>query len=212
MAARTNALPGLLIVLVALGVLVGYHQWPAFHDMLEVVRGWKLRFGFAFSAVSTALFGGLLPILFRLIPRETRKDPQWRFLPFFVGFWAFKGMEVDALYRLQAWWFGDTTDAWVIAAKVFVDQFVYCPIWAVPTMMLGYLWKDCGYSVAEVRRRLGPRWYLTRCLPLLIANLGVWVPAVAVIYALPQALQLPMMNLVLCLFVLLVMMLTGEEG
>ncbi len=209
-AARTNALPGLIIVLVALGVLVGYHQCPAFHDMLEVVRGWKLRFGFAFSAVSTALFGGLLPLLFRLIPRETRKDPQWGSLPFFVGFWAFKGMEVDALYRLQAWIFGDTTSVGVVAVKVLVDQFVYCPIWAVPTMMLGYLWKECGYSVAEVRRRLGPRWYATRCLPLLMANLGVWVPAVAIIYALPLALQLPVMNLVLCLFVLLVMMLTKE--
>jgi hypothetical protein len=32
----------------------------------------------------------------------------------------------------------------------------------------------------------------------------------AIIYALPM--QLPMMNLMLCLFVLLVMMLTGEEG
>ena len=58
---------------------------------------------------------------------------------------------------------------------------------------------------------VGERWYLTRCLPLLIMNLGVWVPAVAIIYALPLALQLPMQNLVLCLFVLVVMMLTREE-
>ena len=56
-----------------------------------------------------------------------------------------------------------------------------------------------------------PHWYATRCLPLLMANLGVWVPAVAVIYALPLALQLPVMNLVLCLFVLFVMILTREE-
>ena len=210
-AARTNALPGLIIALAALGVLVAYHRWPAFHDLLEVVRGWKLRFGFAFSALSTAIFGGLLPVLFRLIPAATRRDPQWRSLPFFVGFWAYKGIEVDALYRLQAWIFGDTTNLWVVAAKVFIDQFIYCPIWAVPTMMLAYLWKECGFSVAGVRRRLGERWYLTRCLPLLIANLGVWVPAVAIIYALPLALQLPMQNLVLCLFVLVVMMLTREE-
>lgn len=211
-AARTNALPGLIIALVALGVLVGYHRWPAFHDLLEVVRGWKLRFGFAFSALSTAFFGGLLPVFFRLIPAETRKDPQWRALPFFIGFWAYKGIEVDVLYRLQAWAFGDTTEVWVVMVKVAIDQFVYCPLLAVPMMTLGYLWKECGYSVAAVRRRLGRRWYVTRCLPLLIANLGVWVPAAAVIYSLPLALQLPLQNLVLCLFVLLVMMLTREEG
>jgi hypothetical protein len=210
-AARTNARPGLVIVMMVLGVLAGYHRWPAFHEILEVVREWKLRFGFAFSAVSTGVFGGLLPVLFRLIPRETRKDPQWRFLPFFIGFWALKGIEVDALYRLQAWVFGDRADPWVVAAKVCIDQLVYCPVWAVPTMMLAYLWKDCGFRAKEARRRLGRRWYLTRCLPLLIANLGIWIPATAIIYALPLALQLPLQNLVLCLSVLLVMILTRED-
>ncbi|MCK5806598.1 MAG: hypothetical protein KAI66_27460, partial [Lentisphaeria bacterium] len=59
-AARTNALPGAIIVLVALGVLLGYHHWTAFRDGLEVISAWKLRFGYLFSAVSTAVFGGLL--------------------------------------------------------------------------------------------------------------------------------------------------------
>ena len=210
-AARTNALPALIIALVALGVLVGYYRWPAFHDLLEVVRGWKLRFGFAFSAVSTALFGGLLPVAFRLIPRATRKDPQFGFVPFFIGFWALKGVEVDAFYRLQAWIFGDTADAWVVVVKVVVDQAVYCPAWAVPTTMLAYLWKDSGFSVAVVRRRLGEHWYLVRCLPLLITSLAIWVPTGTVIYALPLALQLPVQNLVLCLSVLLLMILTRDE-
>jgi hypothetical protein len=40
-------------------------------------------------------------------------------------------------------------------------------------------------------------------LPTLIANFGVWVPAVAIIYALPTPLQLPLQNLVLCFFTLL---------
>ena len=211
-AARTNALPGAIIVLVALGVLLGYHHWTAFRDGLEVISAWKLRFGYLFSAVSTAVFGGLLPLLFRLIPPETRKDPQWRHLPFFLGFWAFKGIEVDALYRLQAWMFGDTSSPWVVVVKVIVDQFVYCPLWAVPTMVLAYLWKDSGFRVGTTGRKLGSRWYSRRCLPLLVANWGVWVPAVAVIYNLPLALQLPLQNLVLCLFVLLVMILTREEA
>lgn len=210
-AARTNALPGLVIVLVALGVLIGYHQWPLFRDGLEVISAWKERFGFLFSAVSTAVFGGLLPLLFRLIPPETRKDPQWHHLPFFILFWALKGIEVDALYRFQAWSFGDTSNPWVVMAKVIADQFIYCPLWAVPTMVLAYLWKDSGFQIGATRRNLGPRWYSRRCVPLLLANWGVWVPAVAVIYNLPLALQLPLQNLVLCLFVLLVMILTRND-
>jgi hypothetical protein len=38
----------------------------------------------------------------------------------------------------------------------------------------------------------------------LIANMAVWVPAVAVIYALPTPLQLPMQNMVLCFYTLIV--------
>lgn len=197
-------------MVVALGVLLGYHYWPAFHDALEVIRGWKLRFGYLFSAVSTAVFGGLLPLLFRLIPLETRKDPQWRFLPFFLGYWALRGVEVDALYRFQAWMFGDTATPWVVVVKVVIDQFVYCPLWAVPIMIIAYMWKDSGFRFAELRRRLGGEWFPSRCLPLLLASWGVWIPTVAVIYTLPLALQLPLQNLVLCLFVLLAMILTGE--
>jgi len=210
-AARTNALPGVIIAAIALGVLTGYHRWPAFHDALESVRGWKERFGFLFSAISTAFFAGLLPLLFRLIPRETRKDPQWRHLPFFLIFWAIKGIEVDLLYRLQAWAFGDTADARVVVVKVIIDQLVYVPFWAVPTMVLGYLWKDSGFRLRDTKQNLGSRWITNRCIPLMIANWGVWIPAVAIIYNLPMTLQLPMQNLILCLFVLLVMMLTGKR-
>ena len=42
-------------------------------------------------------------------------------------------------------------------------------------------------------------WYARTVLPTLIANFGVWVPAVAIIDALPTPLQ----NLVLCFFTLL---------
>lgn len=211
-AARTNARPGLVILVIALGMLLGYRHWPAFHEALEHVRGWKLRFGFGFSAVSTAVFGGLLPLLFRLIPEQTRRDVPWRQLPFLMAFWALKGMEVDVLYRLQAAVFGDRAEWPVVVAKAFVDQFVYVPLWAVPTMVVAYAWKDGGYRWEPLRRVMGPGFYRNRCLPLLLANWGVWVPAVVVIYQLPLALQVPLQNLILCLFVLLVMILTKHDG
>lgn len=211
-AARTNALPGLLIVIIALGVLIGYHRWPAFHDALEVVSDWKERFGFTFSAISTAIFGGLLPVFFRLIPPETRKDPQFRHLPFFLIFWAYKGIEVDALYHIQARIFGDSNDISVVIPKILIDQLVYVPFLALPGMLLAYLWKDCGYSFAETRRQITRRWFFESAIPILIANWGVWIPAVAIIYNLPMTLQLPLQNLILCLFVLLIMILTNRSA
>jgi len=45
-------------------------------------------------------------------------------------------------------------------------------------------------------------------VPVLISNWAVWVPAVAMIYAMPPALQLPIQNLVACLWVMMVMFMT----
>jgi FtsH-binding integral membrane protein len=47
---------------------------------------------------------------------------------------------------------------------------------------------------------------------LLVATWGVWVPAVAVIYLLPTALQLPLQNVVLCFFTLLVIFMTRRPA
>ncbi len=47
------------------------------------------------------------------------------------------------------------------------------------------------------------RWYSRRVLTPLISNLAVWLPAVTIIYSLPPALQLPMQNLVLVFFTLI---------
>jgi hypothetical protein len=49
-------------------------------------------------------------------------------------------------------------------------------------------------------------------LPILIANWGIWTPAVAIIYLLPTALQLPMQNIVLCFFTLLLATITRRPA
>jgi hypothetical protein len=54
--------------------------------------------------------------------------------------------------------------------------------------------------VADIR---AGGWYRRRVLHVLISNLGVWVPAVCIIFALPTPLQLPLQNIVLCFFSLL---------
>ncbi|MDY7107501.1 MAG: hypothetical protein SYC29_02585, partial [Planctomycetota bacterium] len=124
---------------------------------------------------------------------------------------ATKGIEVDALYRLQATMFGEGARIGIILPKVLIDQFVYVPLWAVPSTVIAYLWRDCGYRLPALRRHLGRRWYRRRVVPLMLSNWGVWVPTVAIIYCLKLPLQLPVQNLILCLWALLVMFLTDEE-
>jgi hypothetical protein len=210
-AAKANALPGLILVATAVAILIAYHVLPLVTGALNRLAEWKLRWGFGYSMCSTALFGGILPILILQLRPSPRHRQALLHLPFFALFWATKGLEVDALYRLQAMTFGEAARVGTIIPKVLVDQFVYVPLWAVPTMVLAYLWRDCGYNCRALRHRLTGRWYRMTVLPLLLSNWGVWVPTVAVIYCLKLPLQLPVQNLILCLWALLVMFLTAES-
>ena len=66
-AAKANALPGLILVATAVAILIAYHVLPPVTGVLNRLAEWKLRWGFAYSMCSTALFGGILPIQNRSI-------------------------------------------------------------------------------------------------------------------------------------------------
>jgi hypothetical protein len=165
--------------------------------------------GPTFAIVSTAIFGALLPFCVLALRRATRDRYDARQMFALTVFWAYKGLEVSVFYALQARWFGEGRDFATIALKTFIDQFVYCPLLAAPLTWVVYSWVEHGFSgrhlATEFRR---PGWYARSVLPLLVATWGVWVPAVAIIYLLPTALQLPLQNVVLCFFTLLVVFLT----
>ncbi|MEM6550871.1 MAG: Mpv17/PMP22 family protein [Planctomycetota bacterium] len=211
-AAWANRWPGFALVCFAVGLLLAYWYVPAVRDTLDVVAGWKQRVGLVFGIVSTAVFGGLLPWLVQRLVRPGTRDAGWPVLWFLLGFWAVKGLEVDLLYWAQAMVFGDRASPGVVAVKVFFDQGVYVPVWAIPTTVAAFAWRDCGYSLARLRREFfrggWVGWYRDRVVPVLIANWMVWVPAVVVIYLLPLALQLPIQNLVLCFWSLMLIIQT----
>jgi hypothetical protein len=173
---------------------------------LESVAEFKKTWNYLFAMVSTAIAGGLIPGLVMRAMGDRR--PAWgRYLLLITVFWAAKGAEVNFLYETQALVLGEKTDVWTLAIKMFFDQFIYCPIWAVPTMAIGYTLIDSGW--AGLRRDwMQGSWYARCVLPILLANWGVWVPTVLLVYSLPTPLQLPVQNLVLCLWALMVSVLT----
>ena len=126
-------------------------------------------------------------------------------------FWAFKGLEVDLLYQFQAWIFGNNNDFKTVAAKVFVDVAIYAPLIGLLNCIIFYIWRDNGYSISKTRASLGEHWYLRKVLPALISNFCVWFPSTIIIYNLPLALQLPVQNLILCFWVLILVFFTKNE-
>jgi hypothetical protein len=206
-AARVNLVPGLILQTFALGLVLAYYFHAPSRALLEQVSSLKVRYGFLYSAVSTAIFGGLLPFLFLIAQPKTRSHAAFRHLPFLLAFWACKGMEFDLLYRLQALMFGTELRWTVVLPKVLFDQFVYVTVWGGPTMVILLMWKDMDYDTRGLLRLLNRRYYPERILPIVIPNWAVWLPAVAIIYSLPLPLQLPVENLVLCMWVLVMTLL-----
>jgi hypothetical protein len=200
---RQNLVPGLVLQLVALTLAVSYGYCDLFRSWLDVVGETKRQFGYAFSALSTAVFGGVIPYAVLLFTGRLGAKRRVPVLVFYVAFWLWKGVEVDAFYRVQAFLFGDDATVGIVAKKALVDQFVYNPLWAGPTQVLFFLWKDSDFALGRMKVHLAAVSLLRRVIIVLVSSWIVWIPTVAIVYALPTSLQIPLFNLVICFWCLL---------
>lgn len=202
--ARANVVPGFVLQAFALAVVLGYYFHPPTRYALTRLADLRVQTGLLFDLLSTGIFAGVLPFLYLKAMPATRSRFSWPQGGVLTLFWSYKGIEVSLWYAFMAAAFGEGHAVSTIAIKTFLDQFVYCPILAIPVTALVYFWCETNFNsralVADVR---ASRWYARRVLPMLCANLGVWLPLVCIIYALPTPLQLPLQNIVLCFFTLM---------
>ncbi len=210
-AAKENRFAAVALWLFGVLLITGYFYVPSVHDVLESIGRIKTSYGWKFSVVSTGIFGGLIPALLPWLMRQPGIRASLGLVISNTLLWAYKGLEIDLFYHFQAWLFGTTLNFHTIAIKTFCDQFVMVPLFGIVNVVLFYLWRDCGYSFKTFLSRLGKKWYRRRILPVLIANWVIWIPAVAMIYSLPVALQLPVQNLILCFWVLILVFFTSHE-
>ena len=201
---KANILPGIILQVFGVSIVLLYYLVDSARGVFITIADLKQNYGYLYSGAATALFGGLIPFAYL---HRAKRVPKGRGLAwglFFVLYWAWRGMEVDALYRLQDWLFGSELDWRTIAAKVSVDQFIYCPLWSAPVTAIFYGWKDGGFTWKAFTSQFDRRLFTFRIPSVLLAVWLVWIPATAIIYSLPLLLQIPLFNLVICFFVLLV--------
>ena len=202
--ARILFRPGLILQAVALGSVLSYYYLPDAREGFDSLAHWRTQGGYLFSALASALCGGLLPFLYLHFTSADRTAYPWPHVVFFTLFWAWKGAEVDLLYRTLTTLYGDQPTVAVIVRKVLTDQFVFNVFYAAPVGNLFFAWKDAGFRwgpvIAEVR---AGGWYGRGVLPVLIGVWAVWIPVVSCVYALPAPLQIPLFNIVLCFWSLL---------
>jgi hypothetical protein len=211
-AARANAKPALILQGVMLALLIGYYTSPSVAHALERLAQLRAQYGLPFVIISAAIAGAIVPELFVIAFFQGGKPRRenLRNLAFTVPTWAVDGILVDGMYRLNALWFGDVVTVPVLIAKICVDQFGYNPFIAAPLEVLIYEWKNEGFSWASVRRALTWGHYKDKIVPTLLATWAVWMPLMAIIYALPLALQFPLFSVALTFWVLLLTYMTNR--
>lgn len=210
-ALRQNFKPGLVLQGFALLILLIYFFVPAAKPLFTLFGELKHTYGYGYSFVATALFGGLIPFLYlwwgqRIAPNRSVAG----LLVFYVIFWGLKGMEVDFFYRLQADWFGNGGDVKTVVVKMAVDQFLYSALWAAPSITIVYLWMESGWKLSRWWAAMDKHFFCVKIPTVIFSNWLVWIPAVSVVYAMPSELQIPLFNLVLCFWVLLLAVLNRK--
>lgn len=202
---RQNFKPGLALWAVGAALLASYYLWPAARPAFDVASRWKDEGGYWFSAISTGICGGLIPFLFLWGTGRIAAQRVAATFAFMVIFWVYRGIEVDAFYRFQAVLFGNGTDVATVAKKTLFDMAVYAAFWANPTTCLVYFWFfDCAGDWRRFRAELSRDIFTVRIPALVLSAWMVWGPTVCFVYGLPPALQMPVFNIVLCFWVLLV--------
>ncbi len=201
-ALRHNLLPGVILQTIAVALVLAYFGWPAAQPVFLFFTGLKMHYGLFYSLVATSIFGGIIPFFLLRMTGQIHGQAGKEFI-FYTVFWALKGVEVDLFYTLQNHLFGSGHDLRTIACKTLVDQFLYVAFWAAPCLTLVFLWKEQGFSLSKTRRKLNREFFILQIPTVVISNWLIWIPAVSMIYLMPPSLQIPMFNLVLCFFVLL---------
>ena len=208
-ALKVNFIPAICLQVIALGIGLSYFYWPASLPVFNFFGHLKAQHGASYAVVSTAFFGGLLPYLYLLITGQISFKPKSQ-LVFYCCLWAMMGWLVDTFYGLQITLFGNDTDIATLIKKTAFDQFVFSALLTCPFLTLSYQFKDAQFSLKDFLQTLDSRLLLLYLPTTIVTNWLVWIPAVLLIYLMPPVLQIPLFNLVLCFFVLVLAMLNSD--
>ena len=205
-----NFVPALALWILALALLALYFYFPPARAALNQMAALKTRLGWGFSMPAQALAAGLLPFLFQRFQRGDHRRITWAQLPFLLLVRAVMGAMTDEFYTFQAHLFGDSNAPAIILLKTAFDMLVYTPLIVLPLVVWTFGLMDNGYALDTTRAALGPGWKTQRVLPLYFAALVVWLPTLAVLYALPLELQFPFQAIVQCFWGLVLVILTDK--
>ena len=204
-----NLLPGLCLQLFALTIGLSYFYWPASLPTFQFFADLKAEYGMLYAAISTSLFGGLLPFIYMFLSGKIRFLPIQQLI-FYMLICALLGSIINAFYNFQVVLLGDGNDWLTIVKKTAFDQFVFSAFLTGPFIALAFLWKDQRFNWQKTKMLFAD--LIKVQIPTTVVTTWIiWIPAVSLIYMMPSNLQIPLFNLVLCFFVL-ILAIVNEDG
>ena len=208
---RENRLSCFVLNVIVVLLVTSYYYVPAIAGLWQALGEFKTRWSYAFSLASTVFAAVLMPSFVQWLTGSLPSQDRVKRIALLALFWGYRGMEIDLFYHVQSWLFGNGNDVITLTKKVIMDQVVLSPVWFVPTYVIALRWVDHGGSWTRTRTSLN-RDFWQRTIPtILITNWLIWIPAVALIYSLPAALQFPLFSLVMTFFILIVTLMARDR-
>lgn len=211
-AAKENRVSAVISFLVGVALIALYELGgPDVRRVFEALERAQAHGGVPASMFSTGLFGGVLPTALQAA-LGTLRTPRAAHAAYNTALWVLLGAAVNELYAFQARLFGDGGDFRTVACKVFVDQFIWNPFMCVPFLLATLRWQDRGFATKDCRAMWQPRSVLATYCSMMIATWVTWIPGTSVVYMFPPALQMPMFNIILFMFAILLALLTSSAA
>ncbi len=208
---KRNLLPGLVLQGFVLLVIGGYYLLEPVYAFFMKVAQVKEAWGMFYAGVSTAVFAGLIPFLIQKSrPKYRDQIPNWH-VGFFLVFWFVMGMVFDGFMRTQAMLYGQEGNLKTMLYKTATDMLVFTPLIGLPTISICLLWRQNRFGFGKTWGMVRQKsWWSERFMSMLIANWMVWTLAIAAVYSLPLPLQIPVQNLIMCFWCVLLIFLTDQ--
>jgi hypothetical protein len=209
---RQNLVPGLILQVFVLLFIGGYYVLTPVHVFFSWVAQIKEAGGVLYAGVSTAVFAGLIPFLIQKSRPQFRDQIPTGHLWFFLVFWFVMGLVFDVMMQTQAWVFGSDSNLKTLLSKTVADMLLFTPLIGLPMISISLLWRQNGFSFTRTGQFIGrKRWWSEQFMSMLIANWTVWPVAIAAVYSLPLPLQIPVQNLIMCFWCVLLIFMTDQN-
>jgi hypothetical protein len=209
----------LLIQSCALMLVLAYFHSSNVQSVCEKLARLQQSGGLLLSAVAAGIAGGIVPEIAKailppkLIPGEKRGHHLTRGdLTFAIIAFAINGLITDLQYRLLGWAIGRDAHFLTAVKKMLADQFITTPIYGIVYWAVIYRWKALGFRIGPLLREMGPHWYLTQVMPLLIPCWCFWIPMVLMVYLMPAPLQFSLFCLALAAWSLLMVFVANDSA